>query len=59
MGIKMGLKNYMSQKPVALATLPGTRDEAIVVSSIYSFKNNLEMVENIILKHPANQNKAP
>ena len=55
----MGLIDYMSRNPVGLAISPSEYDEELVVASIRTFSNSLEMIDNIILNSLANQNKAP
>ena len=55
----MGLTDYMSQTPVGLAIPPSEYDEEFVVASINAFINDLELIDNVILNHLANQNKAP
>ena len=47
----------MSRNPVAI--ISSAYDEEIAVTSINAFKNNLEMIENVIFSILANQNKAP
>ena len=54
----MGLKDYMSRSPVALAKPPSEYDEEFVVASINPFINNLELIDNVILNNLSNQNKA-
>ena len=56
---KMGLIDYMSRNPVGLAKPPSEYDEEFVVASINAFINDLELIDNVILKNLANQNKAP
>ena len=50
-GSKMGLIDYISRKPVGIAKPPSAYDEEFVVSSINSFVNNLEIIDNLILKN--------
>ena len=58
-GNKMGLIDYISRNPVGLAIPPSEYDEEFVVASINAFINNLELIDNVILKNLANQNIAP
>ena len=55
----MGLIDYMSQNPAGSTKAPSAYDEEIVVASIISFINNLEMIFSVILSNLANLNKAP
>ena len=55
----MGLIYYMSRNPVGLATSPSEYDEKLVVSSINTFINNLEVIDNVFLNEFTNQNLAP
>ena len=55
----MGLIDYMSQNPVEFPIPPSEYDEDFVVGAINTFMNNLEMIDIVILKKLANQNKAP
>ena len=50
----MGLLN-----PVGLPIPPSEYDKELVVASINTFINNLEMTDNVILNNLAKQNKAP
>ena len=58
-GNKMVLIDYMSQNSVGLALPPGEFDEEIVVASINTFMNNLEVIDNVISNNLANRTKAP
>ena len=55
----MGLIDYISRNPVGLAIPTSEYDDEFVVASIKTFINNLELIDNVILKNLANQNKAP
>ena len=58
-GSKMGFIDYISRNPVELAIPPSEYDEEFVVTSIKTFINNRETIENVILNNLADQNKAP
>ena len=55
----MGLIDFMSRNPVGLAKPPSKYDDEFVVASNNAFKNDLELIDNVILNNRANQNKAP
>ena len=55
----MRLIDYTSWNPVGLAIPWNAYDEEFVVASFIAFINNLELIDNGILKNFANQNKAP
>ena len=58
-GNKMGLIDYVSWNLVGLAIPLSEYDQEFVVASINLFIANLEMIDNLILKKPANQKRAP
>ena len=55
----MGLIDCMSRNPAGLTIPLSEYDEEFVVASIRTFINNLKMIDNVILKNLANQNKVP
>ena len=55
----MGLIDYVSWNLVGLAIPLSEYDQEFVVASINLFIANLEMIDNLILKKPANQKRAP
>ena len=56
-GNKIRVIDYMSRNPVGLAIPPSEYDEEFVVASINSFISNLKVIDNVILKKLADQNR--